>query len=260
MRAVSEEQRTGASGSGTDERVAPEATGRADHGNPSIPERAAATAGDLLEAVKPRLRGWLHLGTAPLALAAGIVLVALSPTIPAMVAGAVYALSSVLLFSTSAIYHVGRWSPRAQRTLRRMDHSNIYLIIAGTYTPFAVVALDGGARVGVLATVWTGAIAGVVFRTVWIGAPRALYVTLYIVLGWVAVFFMPQFLDGAGVAACVLVAIGGICYSLGGVVYGLRRPDPSPSWFGFHEVFHTFTLVAYVLQYIAVSLVVYQSG
>ncbi|WP_034521254.1 PAQR family membrane homeostasis protein TrhA [Actinomadura rifamycini] len=208
---------------------------------------------------RPRLRGWLHIGAFPAVLVAGLVLVALGPTTQARLASAVYVAASGMLFGISGTYHRQR-SHRVIEVLRRFDHANIYLIIAGTYTPFAVVALDGGARVGVLATVWTGAIAGVVFRTVWIGAPRALYVTLYIVLGWVAVFFMPQFLDGAGVAACVLVAIGGICYSLGGVVYGLRRPDPSPSWFGFHEVFHTFTLVAYVLQYIAVSLVVYQSG
>jgi hemolysin III len=164
-----------------------------------------------------------------------------------------------MLFGISGTYHRQR-SSRLIEALRRFDHANIYLIIAGTYTPFAVLALDGGVRLAVLITVWTGAIAGVVFRTAWIGAPRALYVTLYIVLGWVAVFFLPQFLEGAGVAACVLVATGGICYSVGGVVYGLRRPNPSPRWFGFHEVFHACTLAAYILQYIAVSLVVYQSG
>src|SRR5699024_7234098 len=130
-------------------------------GRPTVPEKAAQTAGDIFDAVKPRLRGWLHLGTAPLALAAGIVLVALSPTLPALLAAAVYALSSVLLFSTSAIYHVGRWSPRAQRLLRRMDHSNIYLIIAGTYTPFIVLVLDGTLRISMLALVWGGAISEV---------------------------------------------------------------------------------------------------
>ncbi|MFV2176911.1 hemolysin III family protein [Actinomadura sp. LOL_016] len=208
---------------------------------------------------RPRLRGWLHIGAFPAVLVAGLVLVALGPTTQARLASAVYVAASGMLFGISGTYHRQR-SHRIIEVLRRFDHANIYLIIAGTYTPFAVVALDGGLRVAVLAIVWTGAIAGVVFRTIWIGAPRALYVTLYIVLGWVAVFFMPQFLDGAGVAACVLVAVGGVCYSLGGVVYGLRRPDPFPRWFGFHEVFHTFTLVAYILQYIAVSLVVYQSG
>ncbi|WP_030164040.1 PAQR family membrane homeostasis protein TrhA [Spirillospora albida] len=208
---------------------------------------------------RPRLRGWLHLGAFPAVLVAGLVLVAFGPTLQARLASTIYVATSALLFGISGTYHRQR-SLRVIEVLRRFDHANIYLIIAGTYTPFAVLAMDGGARVAVLAIVWTGAIAGVVFRTTWIGAPRALYVTLYIVLGWVAVFFMPQFLDGAGVAACVMVALGGVAYSVGGVIYGLRKPDPIPHWFGFHEVFHACTLAAYILQYIAVSLVVYRAG
>ncbi|RKS74923.1 hemolysin III [Actinomadura pelletieri DSM 43383] len=208
---------------------------------------------------RPRLRGWLHIGAFPAVLVAGLVLVALGPSVQARLASAVYVATSAMLFGISGTYH-RQTSHRLLEVLRRFDHANIYLIIAGTYTPFAVLALDGGVRLTVLITVWTGAVLGVVFRTVWIGAPRALYVTLYIVLGWVAVFFMPQLLSGAGVAACVMVAAGGICYSVGGVVYGLRRPDPSPRWFGYHEVFHACTLAAYILQYIAVSFVVYQSG
>ncbi|MEU8796954.1 hemolysin III family protein [Spirillospora sp. NPDC048819] len=208
---------------------------------------------------RPRLRGWLHVGAFPAVLVAGLVLVALGPTVQARLASAVYVAASALLFGISGTYH-RQTSHRLIEVLRRFDHANIYLIIAGTYTPFAVLALDGGVRLAVLVTVWTGALAGVVFRTMWIGAPRALYVTLYIVLGWVAVFFLPQFLSGAGLAACLMVAVGGICYSVGGVVYGLRRPNPSPRWFGFHEVFHACTLAAYILQYIAVSFVVYQSG
>ncbi|MFB4316653.1 hemolysin III family protein [Actinomadura sp. 21ATH] len=217
----------------------------------SLPEAPSPT--------RPRLRGWLHLGAFPAVLVAGLVLVALGPTLEARLASAVYVLASGLLFGISGTYHRQR-STRLVELLRRFDHANIYLIIAGTYTPFAVVALDGGTRLAVLAVVWTGAVAGVVFRTAWVGAPRWLYVSLYIALGWVAVFFMPQFLEGAGLAACLLVALGGIAYSVGGVVYGLRRPDPSPRWFGFHEVFHACTLAAYVMQYIAVSLVVYQSA
>jgi hemolysin III len=208
---------------------------------------------------RPRLRGWLHIGAFPAVLVAGLVLVALGPSTQARLASAVYVATSGMLFGISGTYH-RQTSHRLLEVLRRFDHANIYLIIAGTYTPFAVLALDGGVRVAVLATVWTGAVGGVVFRTAWIGAPRALYVTLYIVLGWVAVFFLPHFLTGAGLAACVMVAVGGVCYSVGGVVYGLRRPDPSPRWFGYHEVFHACTLAAYVLQYIAVSLVVYQSA
>lgn len=208
---------------------------------------------------KPRLRGWLHIGAFPVVLLAGLVLVAFGPTLQARLAAGIYVMTSGLLFGISGTYHRQRES-RVIELLRRFDHANIYLIIAGTYTPFVVLALSGGVRVAALAVVWGGAFAGVIFRTTWIGAPRALYVALYIGLGWVALFFLPEFLDGVGTAACVLVAVGGVLYSIGGVVYGLRRPDPSPRWFGYHEVFHAFTLAAYVLQYIAVSLVVYQAG
>ncbi|GGP99438.1 PAQR family membrane homeostasis protein TrhA [Streptosporangium pseudovulgare] len=207
--------------------------------------------------IKPRLRGWLHAGALPVAIIAGYVLVALGPTLQARLAAAVYAITSGLLFGVSATYHRGTLSPRLERVLRRLDHANIYLIIAGTYTPFALLALDGPARVVVLAVIWTGAMAGVLFRVLWISAPRLLSTALYIALGWTAVFVLPQLLSGAGVAAVALVIAGGVLYTAGGVVYGLRRPDPSPRWFGFHEVFHAFTVAAYVVQYVAVSLVVY---
>jgi hemolysin III len=229
-------------------------------GRDSLPERAVTAAEGLVEAVKPRLRGWLHLGTAPLALAAGIVLVALSPTAPAMIAGAVYALSSVLLFSTSAIYHVGRWSPRAQKVLRRMDHSNIYLIIAGTYTPFIVLVLEGTLRTAMLALVWGGAIAGVGFKLLWLGAPRWLSTALYLAIGWVAVLFIPQLVEGTHPATWILILVGGVLYSVGAVVYGMKWPDPAPRWFGFHEIFHSLTIAAFVCHYIAVSFVVYTAS
>lgn len=187
-------------------------------------------------------------------------LVALGPTLTARLAAAVYALTSALLFGTSALYHRGHWSGRVEDVLRRFDHANIYLIIAGTYTPFALLALDGTVRTVVLSVVWSGAAAGVVFRVLWLSAPRWLYTALYIGLGWVAAFILPQLLDGAGVAALVLVLAGGLLYSVGGLVYGLRRPDPSPRWFGFHEVFHACTVAAYIAQYVAVSFVVYRAG
>jgi hemolysin III len=209
---------------------------------------------------KPRLRGWLHAGALPAALIAGFALVALGPTPQARLAAAIYAITSGLLFGVSATYHRGTLSPRLTDLLRRLDHANIYLIIAGTHTPFALLALDGSARVAVLAVVWTGAIGGVVFRVLWLGAPRLLYTALYVGLGWTAAFVLPQLLHTAGVAAVLLVVAGGVLYSAGGVVYGLRRPDPSPRWFGYHEVFHAFTLGAYALQYIAVSLVVYSAA
>ncbi|MET8157579.1 hemolysin III family protein [Sphaerisporangium sp. NPDC005289] len=208
----------------------------------------------------PRLRGWLHAGALPATLLAGFVLVALGPTLQARLAAAVYAVTSGLLFGVSATYHRGRPAPRLAEALRRLDHANIHLIIAGTYTPFALLALEGTARVVLLTAVWTGAAAGVVFRAVWMGAPRWLYTALYIALGWTAVLLLPQLVRGAGAAAVTLVVAGGLLYSAGGVVYGLRRPDPWPRWFGFHEVFHAFTVAAYVVQYVAVSLVVYAAA
>jgi hemolysin III len=211
----------------------------------------------LPESIKPRLRGWLHAGALPVTLVAGFVLVALGPTLQARLAAVIYAITSGLLFGISATYHRGTLSPRLEEVLRRLDHANIYLIIAGTYTPFALLALDGSTRVVVLSVVWAGAIAGVLFRVLWIHAPRWLSTALYIALGWTAVFVLPQLVEGAGAAAVALVFVGGVLYTAGGVVYGLRRPDPSPRWFGFHEVFHAFTLAAYLVQYIAVSLVVY---
>jgi hemolysin III len=221
-------------------------------------------AHDKLAEVKPKLRGWLHLGTAPLTLAAGIVLIALSPTPTTRVGSALFALTALILFTVSAIYHRGTWSPRTWNFLRRFDHSNIFLLIAGSYTPFALIFLEGSARALLLAIVWTGAILGVVFRVFWTDAPRWLYVPIYIALGWAAVFFIPQFADGArafdpaiAIAVLVLVAAGGILYTMGGVVYGLKRPNPFPRWFGFHEVFHTFTILAFATHYVGVSLATY---
>src|SRR4051812_7431834 len=209
---------------------------------------------------KPRLRGWLHAATAPLALACGVVLVAFAPTESAAAAAAAFALSAVVLFTTSAIYHRGTWSPAVERLLKRLDHANIFFLIAGTYTPFAVLALDGGTRVAVLAAVWGAAVAGALFRVLWVGAPRWSYVPLYLGLGWAAGFVLPQLLHGAGAAAFVLITVGGALYTVGGVVYGLRRPDPSPRWFGFHEVFHSLTVAAFICQYVAASLVVYRAA
>lgn len=206
----------------------------------------------------PRLRGILHAVTFPLAVTAGVVLVVLAPTPLARLAAAVYAVTSALLFGVSAAYHRGYWPGRTRDVLHRLDHADIYLIIAGTYTPLALLALHGDVRVAVLAVIWTGAAGGAAFRVAWLGAPRWLYTLLYVVLGWTAVFVLPQLLRGAGAAALLLVLTGGILYSLGGLVYGMRRPDPCPRWFGFHEVFHALTVAAYIAQYVAISLVVYR--
>jgi hemolysin III len=210
--------------------------------------------------VTPRLRGWLHAATSPLALAAGLVLIVLAPTGPAAAAAATYAATSVLLFTTSASYHLGHWSPTVQRVLSRVDHANVFLFIAGTYTPFAVLALRGKTRVVVLSAVWSAALLGAAFQVLWPGVPRWWSVALYIALGWTAALVVPQLIRGAGVAAFTLIASGGAVYTAGAVVYALRRPNPSPRWFGFHEVFHLCTVIAFSCHYVAASLVVYRAA
>jgi hemolysin III len=215
--------------------------------------------------VKPKLRGWLHAGTAPLTLAAGIVLVVLSPSAASRIGSAVFAVSAVVLFSVSAVYHRGRWSPRTHEILKRFDHSNIFLLIAGSCTPFALLLLEGTDRWLMLAITWGGAISGVLMKVLWGGAPRWISAPVYIALGWAPVFFFGGFVRGAlaeygpgvGVAVITLIVVGGALYTMGGVVYGTKRPNPWPRWFGFHEVFHGFTVVAFVAHYVGVSLATY---
>ena len=206
-----------------------------------------------IELVKPRLRGWLHAGMTPLALVMGIVLVVLASTTEAKVSAAVFGGTAVLLFGTSAVYHRGTWSPRVGAFLRRFDHSNIFLIIAGTYTPFALL-LPRDQATRMLVIVWSGAIIGVLFRVFWTNAPRWLYVPAYMMLGWVAVFYFGPLLDHAGGAVMTWVVIGGALYSLGAIVYGTKRPNFSPRWFGFHEVFHALTILAFTAHFVAASL------
>ena len=211
-----------------------------------------------LDLVKPKLRGWLHAGMAPVALISGIVLIVLAGSTREKVSAAIFAGTAVLLFGTSAVYHRGTWSPRVGGFLRRFDHSNIFLIIAGTYTPFALLLPADQAR-RMLVIVWSGAFLGVLFRVFWAGAPRWLYVPAYLMLGWVAVFYFGPLLQHAGAAVMTWVVIGGALYSLGALVYGTKRPNFSPRWFGFHEVFHALTLAAYAVHYVAISLATYRA-
>jgi hemolysin III len=236
------------------------ANGRVRAGLEQIGDQISDTIAD----VKPKLRGWLHLASTPLILAAGIVLVALSPDAKTRIGSALYAGTALLLFGVSAVYHRGTWSPRVWKILNRFDHSNIFLMIAGSYTPFSLILLEGVDRVLILSVVWTGALLGVGFKLFWPTAPRWLSAPIYIALGWAAIFFIPHFLDGAlalgvgiGVAVFVLIIVGGALYTVGGLVYGFQWPDPSPRWFGFHEVFHTFTVVAFAAHYVGVSLATY---
>ncbi|MFF5955099.1 PAQR family membrane homeostasis protein TrhA [Streptomyces luteogriseus] len=212
---------------------------------------------DLAEPIKPRLRGWLHTGMVPAALIAGVVLICLARTPQAALACAVYSITAWLLFATSAIYHRGTWGPLGEALLRRLDHANIFLIIAGTCTPLAVLLLPPDRRSVLLWIVWTGALAGIAFRVLWVGAPRWLYTPCYLALGWAPVSYLPDFLHTGGAAVVVLIVVGGLLYSAGAVVYALQRPDPAPRWFGFHEVFHALTVLGFTAHYTAISLATY---
>jgi len=220
-------------------------------------ERIGDQVRETIEDVKPKLRGWMHAGSAPLTLAAGIVLVVLSPTATTRIGSAVFASSALVLFTVSAIYHRGTWSPRIWLFLRRFDHANIFLLIAGSYTPFTLLLLRGSDRVVLLSVVWSGAVLGVLFRVFWNGAPRWLYTPIYMALGWVAIFYFGAFVEGASTAVVVLIALGGALYTLGGIVYAFQRPNPSPGWFGFHEVFHALTIAAFASHYAGVSIATY---
>ena len=213
--------------------------------------------GPVLAAVKPKLRGWLHAGMAPIALAAGIVLISLAGTEAGRLGGAVFLAASVLLFGTSAIYHRGHWGPRGEAVLRRMDHANIYVFIAASYTPLALLLLHGTSQVLLLSLIWSAALGGLVFRLCWLTAPRWLYTLLYIVMGWAALGWMGAFHAAGGTAVLVLILAGGACYTLGAVVYARKRPNPSPSWFGFHEIFHAGTIAGFVCHYVAISMITY---
>ena len=227
-------------------------------------DAAMVVMADKMAEVKPRLRGWLHAGSIPLVVVAGAVLIMVSPSAGTKAGSAVFIASALLLFGISAIYHLGTWQPAIWALLRRLDHSNIFILIAGTYTAFAMLLLHGSARTYLLVGIWAGALLGVLFRVFWTGAPRWLYTPIYIALGWFAVFFIPDFVDGArslstpvAAATLGLVVLGGLLYTLGGVVYGLKRPNPRPGWFGFHEVFHAFTILAFLAHYVAVSIATY---
>lgn len=220
----------------------------------------AATLATTVAELKPRLRGWLHAYAAVTSIASGAALVAVAAALrggPAGATTAIYCATVTLLFGTSALYHRVNWSPAAHRLMKRLDHSMIFVFIAGTYTPIAVLTLPRGPAIAVLIAVWTGAAFGVALQTAWPAAPRWLSAPCYIALGWVAVFVFPDLLHNAGVAAFVLIAAGGVVYTIGGLVYATKRPNPVPGIFGFHEVFHLCTLVAALCHYVAIWLAVF---
>ena len=209
---------------------------------------------------KPRMRGWLHAYAFGVAILCGIVLCALAATRPGwapLVSCLLYSLTVCALFGTSALYHRRVWSQRWYPVMRRLDHSMIFIFIAGTYTPFCVLLLPGRLGAVLLTVVWAGALAGVTMKLIWPHAPRRLSAPLYVALGWVALAVLPDLLRHGGVATLVLVLVGGVVYSAGAVCYALRRPNPWPKVFGHHEFFHAFTLIAAMCHQVAVYFALY---
>ncbi|MEV4654674.1 hemolysin III family protein [Micromonospora sp. NPDC049301] len=204
---------------------------------------------------KPRMRGWLHTYAFFVAVVCGIVLCSIAATRPGwapLVSCVIYSLTVCGLFGTSALYHRRVWSERGYQVMRRMDHSMIFVFIAGTYTPFCALLLTPRPATVMLALVWGGALAGVALKVVWPHAPRWVSAPLYLALGWVSVAMLPEILHGGGVAALVLLIIGGAIYSVGAIFYALRRPNPWPTVFGHHEFFHACTLLAALCHHIAI--------
>ncbi len=219
---------------------------------PNLPlvDASAARPGDL----RPTWRGWIHAGTFPVAIAAGIVLICLAHGAPAKWACAIFVLTSMLLFGNSALYHRFDWEPRTKVLLKRIDHANIFLLIAGTYTPLGVLALPPQKGTILLSIVWGGSLLGIAFRVFWITAPRWLYVSLYVLLGWAAMMYVVDLVN-VDAAMMVLVFVGGGFYMIGAVVYGIKRPNPFPGRFGFHEIFHTLTVLAFLCHWAASLLI-----
>jgi hemolysin III len=219
---------------------------------PELPLIDAAAAGQT--ELKPTWRGWIHAATFPVAIVAGVVLIAVAQGAPAKWASAVFMATSMLLFGNSALYHRFDWKPRTRAILKRIDHANILLLIAGTYTPLAVLALPTEKTVILLSVVWGGAVLGILFRVFWLDAPRWLYVALYLALGWAAVMYLFDLFD-ANATMMTLVLVGGILYTAGAVVYALKRPNPWPGHFGFHEIFHVCTVLAFLCHWTASLLI-----
>jgi hemolysin III len=228
------------------------------HGRDTVAHEATDRIRETVDEIKPRLRGWLHAVTVPLAFFAFIVMLVISDDVLVRVGVAVFMVSAMILFGVSAVYHRGTWSDRVKGFWKRFDHANIFLMIAGSYTPFSLLLLKPSHAAIMLSLVWGGALLGVAFKIFWIDAPRWLYVPLYLMLGWAAVLYFPEFSAEASTPVMVLLVTGGVLYSLGAVVYGFKRPNPSPTYFGFHEVFHAFTIAAFIVHYVGVSLLAYQ--
>jgi hemolysin III len=217
-----------------------------------VPVRdSLASAGT--DPVKPRLRGVLHQYAFFVAVVLGAALIVAAPGGKERVAATIYALSVAGLLGTSALYHRRNWTVRARLWMRRLDHSMIFVLIAGTYTPFALLVLHGGLAKAILIVVWAGALGGIVLNLVWVHAPKAVTAAVYIAMGWVAIAAMPQMADSIGWLGLGLIAFGGVLYTAGAVIYALQRPNPVPGVFGYHEVFHALVVAAAAAHFAAVA-------
>ncbi|MGO5318602.1 PAQR family membrane homeostasis protein TrhA [Bifidobacterium boum] len=223
----------------------------------TVPQIAKRVRLDVHGRPKPLMRGWLHAIASPLSLAAGIVLICLAHGTGLKWACAVFMTCSLVLFTNSAIYHLGDWSPTVTNVLRRIDHVNIFLLIAGTYTPVSF-ALEPRMRDLIIISMWVCTAIVMIIHVIWINAPRWLYVLVYIIFGVSGVTYMGLFWvsPAAGPAVVILIASGGLCYILGAIVYALRKPDPWPKVFGFHEIFHLGTIAGYACHMVAIYMVI----
>jgi hemolysin III len=210
--------------------------------------------------LKPRLRGVLHQWACAASVVFGVLVVAFAEGGRERVAAAVYAASVTGLFGASALYHRVTWRPSVRRWMRRLDHAMIFVLIAGTYTPFALLAFDDGIGRALLIAVWSGAAGGVALKLLWIDAPKWLGVVVYVGLGWVAIWTFPALADALGIVPTVLVGLGGLLYTTGAVIYATRRPDPAPAVFGYHEVFHLLVIAAAIVQVVAVVVYALPAG
>ena len=209
---------------------------------------------------RPALRGVLHQWAFVAALPIGVVLALTADGAVGRASAIAFGSTVAAMFGTSALYHRITWSPSRRRTLRRLDHAMIYLLIAGTYTPFGLLVLHGPWRITILAIVWSGALAAIVLKIFWCDAPTWVAASIGLALGWAGVPVMPQIVDRIGVGASSLLVVGGVMYTVGAVVYARKRPDPVPLVFGYHELFHALTLVGLALQYAAIALFVVRAG
>lgn len=203
---------------------------------------------------KPTWRGWIHTGVLPIVIAAGVVLIVLADGVAAKIASAVFFASSFLLFGNSALYHRFNWRPKVKMALKRIDHANIFLLIAGSYTPITWLALQRDKALLLMIIIWGTAILGIAFRVFWINAPRWLYTPIYVLMGWGAFVYVVDFMN-ANAPMMILVLIGGLLYTIGAVVYGLKKPNPIPGHFGFHEIFHSLTVLAFLCHWTAALLI-----